>query len=90
MKWQTPRVVGVKAWTWFGTMSVLWGVSYLFIKIAVDDGLSPAFVAWSRVVIAAVVLIAIAGRARTRRAARGRRPTARRGRGARRARRSSA
>ena len=41
-------------------MSVLWGVSYLFIKIAVDDGLSPAFVAWSRVVLAAVVLLALA------------------------------
>ncbi len=63
MKWQTPRVVSVRAWTWFGTMSVLWGVSYLFIKIAVDDGLSPAFVAWSRVVLAAVVLLALAWRA---------------------------
>ncbi len=44
-------------------MSVLWGISYLFIKIAVDDGLSPAFVAWSRVVLAAAVLLALAARA---------------------------
>jgi drug/metabolite transporter (DMT)-like permease len=44
-------------------MSALWGIPYLFIKIAVDGGLSPAFVAWSRVVLAAVVLLAISHRA---------------------------
>ena len=32
-------------------MSVLWGIPYLFIKVAVDDGVSPAFLAWSRVVL---------------------------------------
>jgi drug/metabolite transporter (DMT)-like permease len=41
-------------------MSALWGIPYLFIKVAVDGGLSPAFVAWSRVVLAAVVLLALA------------------------------
>jgi drug/metabolite transporter (DMT)-like permease len=41
-------------------MSALWGIPYLFIKVAVDDGLSPAFVAWSRVVLAAIVLLALA------------------------------
>ena len=40
-----------RAWAGFATMSVLWGIPYLFIKVAVDDGLSPAFVAWSRVVL---------------------------------------
>jgi drug/metabolite transporter (DMT)-like permease len=44
-------------------MSALWGIPYLFIKIAVDGGLSPAFVAWSRVVLAAAVLLALAKRA---------------------------
>ena len=44
-------------------MSVLWGISYLFIKIGVDEGLTPAFVAWSRVILAAVVLVALAARA---------------------------
>jgi drug/metabolite transporter (DMT)-like permease len=39
---------------------VIWGLPYLFIKIAVDDGLTPGFVAWSRVVIAAAVLLPIA------------------------------
>jgi drug/metabolite transporter (DMT)-like permease len=41
-------------------MSALWGIPYLFIKVAVDDGISPAFVAWSRVVLATVVLLALA------------------------------
>ena len=40
----TPR-----AWLLFVLSSVIWGVPYLFIKIAVDDGVPPAFVAWSRV-----------------------------------------
>ena len=57
------RRVRARAWAGFATMSVLWGISYLFIKIAVEEGLSPAFVAWSRVVLAAAVLLAIAKRA---------------------------
>src|SRR5215210_7730144 len=52
-----------RAWAGFATMSALWGIPYLFIKVAVDDGLSPAFVAWSRVVLAAAVLLVLAHRA---------------------------
>ena len=47
----------------FAAMSFLWGIPYLFIKIAVDEGLSPAFVSWSRVLLGAVVLLALAARA---------------------------
>jgi drug/metabolite transporter (DMT)-like permease len=43
-------------------MSLIWGVPYLFIKVAVDDGVSPSFLSFARVVIAAVVLLAFAGR----------------------------
>jgi drug/metabolite transporter (DMT)-like permease len=53
-------------------MSVLWGIPYLFIKVAVDGGLSPAFVAWSRVVLAAAVLLVLAKRAGVLGALRGR------------------
>jgi drug/metabolite transporter (DMT)-like permease len=49
-----------RGWTLFAAVSVIWGLPYLFIKIAVDDGLTPGFVAWSRVVIAAAVLLPIA------------------------------
>src|SRR5215210_239103 len=41
-------------------MSILWGIPYLFIKVAVDDGVPPAFVAWVRVVLAAAILLALA------------------------------
>jgi drug/metabolite transporter (DMT)-like permease len=52
----TPR-----GWILFAAVSVVWGVPYLFIKLAVDD-LSPGFVAWSRVALAALVLLPVAWR----------------------------
>src|SRR3954449_8278402 len=45
----------------FATVGVIWGVPYLFIKIAVDE-LSPSVVAWSRLALAAAVLLPIAWR----------------------------
>jgi drug/metabolite transporter (DMT)-like permease len=42
---------------YFFLCSVIWGVPYLFIRIAVKDGLSPPFVAWSRIVLGALVLL---------------------------------
>ncbi len=52
-----------RAWAAFAAMSTLWGVPYLFIKVAVDDGVPPAFLAWVRVILAAAVLLALAWRA---------------------------
>ncbi len=52
-----------RAWAGFFGLSLLWGVPYLFIKVAVDDGVPPIFLAWVRVVLAAVVLLALAARA---------------------------
>jgi drug/metabolite transporter (DMT)-like permease len=49
-----------RAWVLFILSSVIWGVPYLFIKIAVDGGLSPAFIAWSRITLAAALLLPIA------------------------------
>jgi drug/metabolite transporter (DMT)-like permease len=45
---------------------------YLLIKVAVDDGVPPAFVAWVRVVLGAAVLLGLAWRARTLAGLRGR------------------
>jgi drug/metabolite transporter (DMT)-like permease len=55
--------VSARAWTAFATVSFLWGVPYLFIKVAVDDGVPPAFLAWVRVVLGAAVLLGLAWRA---------------------------
>jgi drug/metabolite transporter (DMT)-like permease len=52
-------------------MSPIWGVPYLFIKIAVDGGAPPAGVAFARVALAALVLLALAARAGTLGALRG-------------------
>src|ERR1051325_4712595 len=64
--------MSARAWAGFFAMSTIWGVPYLFIKVAVDDGVPPAFLAWSRVVLAAIVLLALASRAGTLGSLRGR------------------
>jgi drug/metabolite transporter (DMT)-like permease len=51
-----------RAWALFALMSVVWGVPYLLIKIAVED-LSPAAVAFGQVAVAALVLLPLAARA---------------------------
>ena len=50
------------AWLLFAAMSVIWGIPYLFIKIAVGE-LSPVAVAGSRTLLAALVLLPLAARA---------------------------
>ena len=52
-----------RAWAAFAAASLIWGVPYLFIKIAVDNGVTAPVLAWGRVTLAAVVLLALARRA---------------------------
>src|SRR2546429_432717 len=40
-------------------LAALWGASYMFIKVAIDD-VSPIIVVWVRLVLAALVLLPIA------------------------------
>src|SRR5581483_4307138 len=61
-----------RAWAAFGAVSLIWGIPYLFIKIAVRGGVPPAMVAWGRVTLASVVLLALAARAGTLGTLRGR------------------
>jgi drug/metabolite transporter (DMT)-like permease len=61
-----------RAWLAFGAASVIWGIPYLFIRIAVRHGFTPALLAWSRVTLAAVVLLGLAWRAGTLGSLRGR------------------
>jgi drug/metabolite transporter (DMT)-like permease len=42
-------------------LAALWGASYMFIKVAIDD-VSPIIVVWVRLVLAALVLVPIAHR----------------------------
>jgi drug/metabolite transporter (DMT)-like permease len=64
--------LSARAWAAFAAVTVLWGMPYLFIKVAVDDGVPPVFLAWVRVVIAAAVLLALSWRAGLLRSVRGR------------------
>src|ERR1700733_2971542 len=54
-----------RAWVAFAASSLIWGVPYLFIKIAVDQGVTPPVLAWGRVTLGALVLLTLAGRAGT-------------------------
>jgi drug/metabolite transporter (DMT)-like permease len=48
-----------RAWLFLGILAALWGASYLFIKLALED-LSPAMIVLSRTALAALVLVPLA------------------------------
>jgi len=48
-----------QAWLLFAAMSIIWGIPYLLIKVAVTE-LSPAAVAGSRTLLAALILLPLA------------------------------
>jgi drug/metabolite transporter (DMT)-like permease len=57
--------MSTRAWLIFAALSALWGIPYLFIKVAVDGGMTPGMLAWGRVVLGALVLSPWALRAGT-------------------------
>lgn len=59
-----------RTWTAFAALCLIWGVPYFFIKLAVLE-ISPFVVAWSRVTLAALILLPIAWRRGALRAAAG-------------------
>lgn len=56
-----PGNVSARAWLAFGALGIIWGVPYLFIKLAVQE-LSPFDVAWGRITLAALILLPVAWR----------------------------
>lgn len=52
-------VMGRRAWTLLLILGAIWGSSYMFIKIGLRD-MSPGAIAWLRIALAAVVLVALA------------------------------
>jgi len=54
-----PRVVDRRSWILLGVLASVWGASYLFIKIGLED-FSPAMVVFLRTLLAAVVLAPLA------------------------------
>jgi drug/metabolite transporter (DMT)-like permease len=51
--------LSARGWVLFAAVSVIWGMPYLFIKLSVDE-ISPSFLAWSRLALAAAVLLPVA------------------------------
>src|SRR3954451_7103971 len=49
--------MNARAWVLFAAVAVVWGIPYFFIKVAVDADVPPAFVAWSRVTLGALLLL---------------------------------
>jgi drug/metabolite transporter (DMT)-like permease len=54
-----------RGWAAFAAMSVIWGIPYLFIAIAVRGGVAPYPLAFTRVALGALLLLAAAARAGT-------------------------
>jgi drug/metabolite transporter (DMT)-like permease len=52
-----------RGWILFGAVSVLWGIPYALIKVALAGGVPPALLAMARTSIGALVLLALARRA---------------------------
>jgi drug/metabolite transporter (DMT)-like permease len=49
-----------RSWILFGLLAAFWGASYLFIKVALEDDLAPAFIVFARTALAALVLLPLA------------------------------
>jgi drug/metabolite transporter (DMT)-like permease len=49
--------VSRRSWVLFLSLAALWGASYLFIKVALEDELSPPFIVFARTLLAAIVLL---------------------------------
>ena len=52
-----------RAWLLMVLLAALWGASYLFIKVGLEDGLPPVFIVFVRIALGALVLVPIALRA---------------------------
>lgn len=60
-----------RSWLLMALLAALWGASYLFIKVALDDGVPPVFVVFARLALGAAVLVPLAWRAGALREMRG-------------------
>ena len=49
-----------RSWLLMSLLAALWGASYLFIKVALEDGLDPVFIVFARLALGALVLVPLA------------------------------
>ena len=58
-RWHAPGMTR-RAWLLLLALAALWGSSYMFIKVALDGGLSPTFIVWARCLLGALILTPVA------------------------------
>ena len=51
-----------RAWLLMALLAALWGASYLFIKVSLEDGVDPVFIVFARIALGAIVLVPLAMR----------------------------
>ena len=49
-----------RAWLLMALLAALWGASYLFIKVSLEDGVDPLFIVFARIALGAIVLVGLA------------------------------
>jgi drug/metabolite transporter (DMT)-like permease len=49
-----------RSWLLMALLAGLWGASYLFIKVALEDGVAPIFLVFARLALGALVLVPLA------------------------------
>lgn len=49
-----------RSWLLMALLAALWGASYLFIKVALEDGMAPLFIVFARILLGALVLVPLA------------------------------
>ncbi|HWC27547.1 MAG TPA: DMT family transporter [Solirubrobacteraceae bacterium] len=49
-----------RSWLLMAGLAALWGASYLFIKVALEDGVPPVFLVFARLALGALVLVPLA------------------------------
>jgi drug/metabolite transporter (DMT)-like permease len=52
--------VNARAWALFAGVSLLWGIPYLLIKVAMEDGMTPEFLSWVRCAIGSAAVLPFA------------------------------
>jgi drug/metabolite transporter (DMT)-like permease len=60
-----------RSWLLMALLAGLWGASYLFIKVALEDDVPPIFVVFARIALGAAVLVPLAWRSGALRGTRG-------------------
>ncbi len=55
----TPSAFTPSDWLLMASVAVIWGSSFLFISVGLDEGLAPGMITWGRILLGALALVAV-------------------------------